>query len=328
MAKPKRRTAAQLFAAMSREYEIADAASEETRATLNEVSPDEAVRLAEDLCDRALASRNEEARERVGFTCLWTLSNATKRLPAKYDPLISSFGDMDELRDVYAKLTPARAAAILAREGRDHTRLDRVFQLVDLAPEALERLIEHYRKREELGYFVGNSRLTKHAKTSKRIAAIIKKVTREARAAEKKRPKPPPPPPKVAPLEFVDPAFVGVDQVAHFDDVALAQWRAAASSFFVGNVRTPKAYLAKLAANGMESFDGMMCVWTVKRDGVHAYDLWMVWIDNGVVFPANEPKRAGVYLIQGDWQATDSSAASEQLERDFAASAPSDLWGG
>ncbi len=329
------RTDAQLVAALaSSDSALSSAAVTEINARFA-ASPTDVTGVAA-LCDLGVRLTSRDALDRVGYTCLPPIAESLARgehLPPAYDVLVSIFGSPEDVRLILRAVPEPRRTAIMCREidraategmGYMHAR---IFEFMDLTPEALQYFIDRPDVGDDLSRVVGNSELQKHARRSSRI----KKLLVAARALHKKglaaRPRTPPPAPKPkGPLSFTFRGIVDVANAKDLTGVELAQWRAAASAYFVGDVTTAAQFRKKLKAHGLDGNSGQMRRWTVHRGKIHAYDLWIIAVDNGVVFPANQPTRAGVYLIQDDWQATDESAASSKLEQDFIASAPRDLW--
>ena len=119
---------------------------------------------------------------------------------------------------------------------------------------------------------------------------------------------------------------VGAEHYPRLDDVAKAQYRAAAAGYIGGSVRDATHFIQRLKADDNVAGDATMVRWQVSRDGAHAYDLWVVCVDNGSVFPAGKKMPAPAYLVQGGFAARDKKQASRTLAADLDASASEDLW--
>lgn len=308
-----------------------DAARGEIEALLAGSPPN--VARATAMCDLGIQLASRDALDRVGTTCLPTIAESLargKQLPPAFDILVSIFGAPEDVRRILRAIPEPRRTAIMQRQidlaatdgnGYMHTR---IFDFMDLTPEALQYLID--RPNPELDRVTNSDVLAKYGKRNPRIAKILATAHALRKQLDTARPKPQPPPKRKGPLRFKFQCIVDVADADDLTGVDLAQWRAAASAYFVGDVKSAAQFRKKLVANGLDHLSGQMRRWSVFRGKSHAYDLWIIAVDNGVVFPAGKPARAGVYLIQDDWQATDTSAASQQLEKDFASSAPRDLW--
>jgi hypothetical protein len=107
----KPRTDLQLLTAFaSPDYFTYSGAEDELAAWLA-ANPTKAFERAERLGKLALSSELVDVRDRTGIAVLPTLAAATKILPAKWDALVSSFGEVDKHRSVLQKIPIARRTA-------------------------------------------------------------------------------------------------------------------------------------------------------------------------------------------------------------------------
>lgn len=324
----KARTDAQLLAAFASErYEVYGAAEAELRAWFA-AHPAEARARAERLGALALTPKHAAARTTLGYTILSTLA-AGPTLPAKWDPLVTAFGRVEEHRAVLAKIPVARRTAIFEREvkGNAPSAVQQIGEhYLDLAPEVTKAILELAEARGELARRIQWGVFTKWSRRVPRVREIVKSFAARA-AAEKKKAQPPPAPKPKGTLSFVDGIAIEPSDYPSLDAVMKAQYRIAAQAYIGGGpLRDAKAFVKRLEKEEMNERDASMRRWRVLRGESHVYDFWVVWVDNGTVFLAGTADRAPVQQIQDDFQATSKKASAKSLAADFAASAPKDLW--
>lgn len=164
----------------------------------------------------------------------------------------------------------------------------------------------------------------------KKIPAI-RKILDSYKAKRKLEPKPKPvkaaPPAEPdGPFTFTEPSVFWPEDYAGLDNIDKMQFRASGAAYMGGVVKSGAHFVSRLPAFELDESDREWRRWKVMRDGVHAYDVWVFWVDNATVFPARKPERAPIQMMQGDWQPMNQRAPAKALANDFGRSAPSDLW--
>lgn len=304
MAKPKRaaptfKTDKALFVALaSNDYSTRSAAQEHVIAMLGALAPDAAVARVKALADAALTSAPKIAKA-VGHKILPPLVKLGVAIPRTYDPLISGYGVIAELRDVLSSLPEDRRIAILRREvlGDDGMASGRVREsLLDLIP-----------------------------KTAR--AEILAALKNQERAARAKAPPPPPPVPREpGPFTFQEPSAFWPEKYGELDAIDKAQFRAAGAAYMGGIVKTGEHFIKRLPSQELDASDREWRRWKVLRDDSHEYDVWVFWVDNATVFPARKTERAPVQMVQGSWQPLKQNTKAKTLADEMERSAPRDLW--
>lgn len=121
-----------------------------------------------------------------------------------------------------------------------------------------------------------------------------------------------------APFRFVDPVRVLPKDYAALDDVKKAQYRATAGGYVAsGKVRGPKDFIRQLKKDDLDESDAELQRWKVMRGAKHVYDLWVVWVENGMFFLAGKKTQVPVYMVQGSYLPRDDKPASKQLAVDL-----------
>lgn len=321
----KARTDAQLFEGMSSsDYDVYSSAQVELEAWF-EAHPTEAFARAEALCRLALESDSREGRQRVGYTALPLIVASQNPLPAKYDGLISGYGNLEKLRATLLAVPEKRRLAIFVSQLSDsHSASRLVEHLLDLAPDFATPYLRAYFATTGVDgsqWHFGNWR--SHARVQKLITEHRAWMTKQP-----KKPAPPPPPPeRKGTLSFVDGVSVMQEDFDGLDAIGKAQYRLAAGAYVGGgSVKDPAHFIRKLEANDLDESDSAMRRWKVMQGDQHLYDFWVVWVDNGTLFEANGKKKLPVNQLQGSFQALKRDAKWVALADDLRRSAPADLW--
>ncbi len=88
----------------------------------------------------------------------------------------------------------------------------------------------------------------------------------------------------------------------------------------------PRDFIRQLRHEGLNESDAELRRWKILCAGKHVYDMWIVWVENGLFFVAGTDRRIPVDILQGRYQACDHRADSEELAKDLAASETRSLW--
>lgn len=296
-------------------------ASRQLVATLEALDPDAAVERARELCDAALRHPSADARTRIGAACLPVLIKFGS-LPAAYQPLASISGPIDDVRLVFEALPLEQRLQMLRTNlANPAPSPERVVELLDLAPAATTDVLELYERQQRPQWaLLKDPDLDAQAERSPEIATILNAFRDGIRST------PQPAPATSGPFAFSDPKTIAITDVGTLDGLGLGQWRAAAGAYVGVDVKTTAQFIAKLEKDGKAASDADMRRWKVLRGGEHVYDVWIVGVDNGSVFPAGQKVSAGVHVVKSSWQSIDKKPASEQLARELAASEPASLW--
>ncbi len=128
------------------------------------------------------------------------------------------------------------------------------------------------------------------------------------------------------PYSFVDPEAVYPSDYKRLDAVSKAQYRVAAGAYVGGGpVKNPRSFIARLKKDGLDEGDAQLRKWKILRDGMHVFDLWVVWVENGTFFVAGTEDPAEVQIIQGGYEGYGLATAA--LAEELAASEPEGgLW--
>lgn len=120
--------------------------------------------------------------------------------------------------------------------------------------------------------------------------------------------------------------FARVRRYPGLDELGKAQWRITAGGYVGANVRGPRDFIAKLRRDELDESDGQMRRWKVLRGDEHAYDAWIIWVENGAFFRAGTAEQAPVTLVQDSYLPSDETNGSRILAEELQASAPESLW--
>jgi len=320
------RTNEQLFEALSStDYLIYSRADEELEAWFAK-HPTEAVTRATELVELALRSSSKEGRQKVGYLALPIIAASlvpSQPLPEAYDVLVSGYGTPDRLRSVLLAIPEARRLRIFESQLPDPTATHRLVEaFLDLAPGFATPFLRAGFARTERDFTVYLTAWERLPSVAKQLAAHREWMKRQPR----KPPPPPPPPEPKGTLSFAEGRAVLPEDYDSLDAVGKAQYRVAAGAYVGGGeVKNPKDFVKKLIANDLDESDAAMRRWKVLQDGVHRYDFWVVWVDNGSLFEANG-KKLPVHQIQGSFQALEKKPKWIALADDLRRSEPSSLW--
>lgn len=266
-------------------------------------------------------------RARGGQACIVALAGSLAEgamLPPECDAVLTFNGDPAQLRALLQRIPLPRRTAMFAAWIQAGSWSAYLMPYLDLAPAAAEAILADAVTRGKLGEALDWEGFARLRGTSAELDGI---VARYAAIAAPAAPPPSPAPPRLGSFEFSAPRRVLPADYAQLDPVGKSQYRQTAGSYVeAGHVSGPRDFIRKLRREGLSESDAELRCWRVLRAGKHVYDLWVVWVENGLFFVAGTDQRIAVDILQGSYQASDHRPETCELAQDLAASERRSLW--
>lgn len=290
--------------------------------------PEETLALLKRLLLLAGRERSgQPLRSRGGHFCLvalaaWLGDDAV--LPPECDAVLNFNGDRSQVRALLKRIPPARRGAMFSAWIREGSWSAYLMPYLDLAPSAADDILADARTSGKLREVLSWEGFARLRGTLAELDGIL---ARYDAIVAIEAPPPLPDPPRVGLFDFVDPQRVLPGDYAGLDEVGKSQYRQTAGSYIEsGFVTDPRDFIRQLGHEGLHESDAELRRWKVLRAGKHVYDLWIVWVENGLFFDAGTDRRIAVDILQGSYQASDRRAESAELAKDLAASETRSLW--
>lgn len=258
-------------------------------------------------------------RAKGAFACLVALAkhlDAGEPLPPEADLALTFAEDQAMVRGLLERIPPARRVAMFEAWLAEGSWSRYLMPYLDLAPAAAAAIFEQARAkgalRETLGFVTHRS-------------AELEPIVRRFEALLEAPP--PPRPPRVGSFRFVEPTRVLPRDYDALSAVAQAQYRQVAGSYVEsGRVKDPKDFIRQLKREALNEGDAELRRWKVLRGDEHVFDLWVVWVENGMFFRAGSPDQVPVSIIQGSYLPKTDAPDVVELAEDLAASERESLW--